>query len=309
MDEAASFYQSDAIIIMVLYNTSLELSDAFISLNAALNKVNPGLVLDMVVYDNSPKPVFNEQTKIRNWNVIYIHDPSNPGLSKASNEGFKIAITMKKKWILFTNPDTNFSEDYFLKLYTSVKNNPTIDLFAPILVSNGGIVSPAKFKFNRGTSLDNVTAGINDLTGRSILYSGMFISSVAFNNLGGFNNNIKLDFMDFYLIEKYKKKYDRFFLIDITCKHDLSSFEKNSSKLLRRFNYYCEGARNYSGSSLDYPSLFFLCFVRSVKFSLQFKNVSFIGVFLKKFVFARKLKDIDNISAHSVNKLKEINEI
>jgi GT2 family glycosyltransferase len=290
MSNRASFYQSDVAVVLVVYNTNFQNSEAFLSLNSALQKISADIVIDLILYDNSPVATFNSETRIKNWNITYIHDLSNPGLSKASNVGYEISVGLGKKWILFINPDTTFPEDYFLTLYDALVNNRSIQLFAPILLSNNLIVSPSKFILNRGAALPHVTAGVNGLKNRSILYSGMFISTSALAKCGGFNEHIKLDFMDFYIIEKYKKIYNEFFLLNMSCLHDLSSFETDEKKILRRFGYYCEGARNYCDGLSDFLTVSCICAVRTLNLTIKFKSRAFVPVFIKKFLFATKNK-------------------
>lgn len=270
-------------VIAVLYNTNFYDSDAYISLQKSLERLDPSLKLSYYIYDNSITADSENLEKFKADNIIYVNDPSNPGLSKPSNDGAILAKNNGKKWLLFTNPDTFYDVEYFSKLYRSYLENVQTELFSPILVSDQHIVSPADYKHFVGSSPKKVITGINDLHNKLILYSGMFITINAFERTGGFNNQIKLDFMDCYFSENYKNLYKTFFLLDVNCVHDLSSSEKNIEKVLRRFGFYCEGAYHFSKSMKETIQLFILCFLRALKLCYKFKTVRFIPVPFKKF--------------------------
>lgn len=125
--------------------------------------------------------------------------------------------------------------------------------------------------------------GINDLEKKLILYSGIVVSTEAFYVSGGFNDKIKLDFMDCYFSENYRKTYTVFYLLDLKCKHDLSSTETNVNKVLTRFGYYCEGAKYFASSKLNYTLLLFICLIRAIKLSFRFRNNKFLTIVFNVF--------------------------
>ncbi len=95
-------YQSNAnaiLAVLVLYKSRLEDSATFVSLSSSLK--NSNAKMDIVVYDNSPTPMVTESEHISdNWRIHYLHDETNPGVSKAYNEGFRIARKLQKRWLL-----------------------------------------------------------------------------------------------------------------------------------------------------------------------------------------------------------------
>lgn len=268
-------------IVMVLYKSTLEDAAAFQSLRKALPK--NVAVPDFYVFDNSPNPVYPEGMPPE-WSFIqYRHDPTNPGLSKPSNEGVARAAANGKKWILFTNPDTEYPREYFQALLDAVSKQPDMPLLVPVLLSESRIVSPAAYRFFIGRSPSSVTYGGNDMAGKLVLYSGMCISVTAFYKAGGFNDKIKLDFMDNFFTERYAQVYPAFFLLDIRCQHHLSSSETNVQKVLQRFRFYCEGARQMATGRLVYLWLLMVCMGRALKFTMRFRNAGFVSTVSKVF--------------------------
>ena len=105
-------FQEGLIAIVVIYNMELAHSKTFQSLNKALKKKNQ--ILDLMVYDNSPNKQFHsEEFQLESFQVFYVSDINNPGVSKAYNTGFKRAESMGKKWMLLLDQDTDFPENVF----------------------------------------------------------------------------------------------------------------------------------------------------------------------------------------------------
>lgn len=274
-------------VVLVLYKTNFYTCPAFVSISQSAKMRGIENMLDYFVFDNSPEPTFNDKVRMQKDGIKFKYDSTNPGLSKPSNDGAALAREHGKKWILFTNPDTTYPLDYFEVLYTTLMQNTEVEMFAPVLISNSDIVSPARYNFFIGSSPENVTFGINFLRKKLVLYSGMFVTLEAFFNCGGFNDKIKLDFMDCYFSENYRKHYSRFYLLNATCQHDLSSYEKNIEKVLNRFRYYCEGAKYFASSKINSVFLFFICILRSIKLGIKFRSYRFLKAVFSVF-FSRQ---------------------
>jgi len=280
-------YQSNAnaiLAVLVLYRTRLEDSETFISLSNSLK--NSNLRMDIVVYDNSPTPMVTESDSIRdNWRIHYVHDETNPGVSKAYNEGFRIAKKLNKKWLLLLDQDTFFPENAFVEYSKAIQENPGICLFTPIVVSKNKIISPCRYFLNRGYSLRKVKPGVYNFHIKSLINSGMLIHVEAFGRAGGYNENIRLDFADHCFIDKYKANYSNFAVINLRCLQSFSGKQHLTlDSALARFAHYCEGARNRAVTKPDYFLLMLLTILRSAKLSLKYMNLQFFVTFYNCFL-------------------------
>jgi GT2 family glycosyltransferase len=280
---------NDTLAVLVLYNTELEHSESFISLSKNLE--NSGSKMDIVVYDNSPEPVYEKEASFENWNIHYFHDRSNPGVSKAYNEGFKIGKKLDKKWLLLLDHDTTFPEDALIKYFDAMDHYKNSVLFAPVLLMNNKIYSPSGYYLKRGFHLKSINAGLNTIRNRTLLNSGICISLDAFEKIGGFNEKVKLYFSDLNFIDRYRRHYTDFIVLDTICKHKMFTIEnKNAQNQLRRFMYFCEGARNSSDDCVDFCIYFSFAFLRAIKLSLKFKTFGFIMVFFHNFMKNKGIK-------------------
>ena len=278
----------DTLFVLVLYKLELRQSKSF---NSLLDQLKDSIsTVTFLIYDNSPESLYDSKNyQFSNIKLHYIHDKNNSGVSKAYNEGFELAKKLNKKWILLLDQDTNLSKNLICDYYTSIIKYPEIHLFVPMLKQDDRILSPCRFVFNRGVSFAHFLPGLHAFNKISVLNSGMLISTESFSKVGGFNEKIKLDFADFYFINKYKKKYHSFVVTNTTCIHELSSNEKNVDNILVRFKYYCQGARIYSEDILKFSNLLLLVFYRTIKLTFIHKKVSFIKEFILYFLLGVKI--------------------
>lgn len=279
-------YQSDAdgiIAVLVLYNTRLEDSITFTSLRNSLKKNN--LRMDILVYDNSPTPMVTESDFISdNWRIHYVHDKTNPGVSKAYNEGLGIARKLNKKWLLLLDQDTSFPQNAVVEYSKAIQENPDIYLLAPIVISINKIISPCRYFLNKGYCLRKVNPGVYNFHAKSLINSGMLINVEAFETAGGYNENVRLDFSDRFFISKYKTKYRNFSVINLRCFQNFSGTQRLTlESALARFAYYCEGARNKAVNKVDYLTLMLVTALRTVKLSLKYMNFRFFVIFHEYF--------------------------
>lgn len=282
-----NIYSIDTIYaIIVLYKYDLESSATVQSLNKSLER--SGLSLDLLVYDNNPKHERGEKTfRFGNFNVHYIYDPSNPGIGKAYNTGAAIASQKGKKWFLLLDEDTVFPVDGMDKYIQAVNTYQDQSLFAPVLKAGEIIISPSRYRWKRGFPVKSIDKGVHCLKTYSPINSGMLVEAGLFGLSGGYHNQIKLDFSDFYFIDKLKKHIRQFVVIDLVMEHSLSSVseKKELSVMLNRFIHYCTGAKYSAAEDIkSFPVFFAIVFLRAVKLGLSFRSFRFVGIFFKHFL-------------------------
>ncbi len=283
-------YQSvvrDFIVILVLYKCKLEESISFVSLSKILKYYE--LKLDLVIYDNSPNtiPTKNEKNIQKYWNIYYVHDETNPGVSKAYNSGFKTAEKLGKKWIFLLDQDTTFQLDSLLKYCEAITLHKDIGLFAPVLLTKKqSIWSPCFYYLKKGHNFHKIDKyGLQSIKNKSLLNSGLIISTSVYKRVGGYQETIPLDFSDHKFIDNYRKYYDNFVLVNTKCIHGISSeIKENSENALSRFTYYCQGARNSIETTTDAILFLVNTFLRMVKLTIKFRNYQFFIIFYQKFL-------------------------
>ena len=161
---------------------------------------------------------------------------------------------------------------------------PLLKLFAPILAGSEAIISPSRYFLGRGFHLKSVTPGVYSLKHVVPVNSGMLIDAAAFQTSGGYKEDVRLDFSDFKFIERFKKHYSSFAVIDLHCEQDFSGDKHSDLELTRRrYAFYCEGARNSIEGLTDWLVFPAVALARGLKLAWDFKSTSFFKVYLQYF--------------------------
>lgn len=267
-------FLDDLLIVIVLFEKKLHAAAAYTSIHAALNKF-PSFPT-IFIYDNSP-----EACPVESWQIIYLHDPANSGVSKAYNKASLLALKEHKKWMLFLDQDTLFDELFFRKLTEALCRHPECSVFVPEMVDDKGLVSPFYFTAGRGKRL-KATRKAFPLKDYRFINSGLLIGSSIFREAGGYDETIPLDFSDIDFGERLKKITRYFAVVDVRLKHHLSSTAKLPMKdALARFHYFCIGASRMGENCGKHRLYRMHTFLRSARLSVQYKSLKFFNVFLE----------------------------
>lgn len=268
--------------VVVLYKTSIADSATLASLSKSLERV--GGKMDLLVYDNSPDYNSGIGNISFRWKIYYIGNPSNPGISTAYNSGFCLAKEAGKRWLLFLDQDTSFPINTFEVYALAVQKHKAHHLFAPILVSGGGVRSPCNYKLMRGSPMKVVGAGVLGLRGKSLLNSGLLVSLHAFSLAGGYNEKIPLDFSDHDFIRRLANKQKEAIIINLTCGHSLSTdHSSDRHSVMRRFETYWQGGIVSANGLVDATFLRFWGAIKGIKYFLRCKDIKFIRILLRYF--------------------------
>lgn len=236
----AADFERDVLAVLVLYGRTLAESVTFRSLGEELRRA--GARLELFVYDNSP--VASPLAEAAEWRIEYRHDPSNPGVSHAYIEGARWAVARGKRWLLLLDQDTLFPPAALGAYHKAMCQSPAIELFAPVLRSGDRVVSPCGYRFPLGTALAQIEPGVQSLQGKSVLNSGMCVSVAAYQEVGGHDPRIGLDFSDHQFIDRFKRRYHSICVVPVECRHGFSGDQSTEvSNGLVRFHVYCRGAR------------------------------------------------------------------
>lgn len=285
--EGLQKFLDDVLAVLVLYRRDLADTETFASLSRALEKC--GSAMELCVYDNSPTPMALAGEQYPNWRIHYIHDPANPGVSRAYNAGFSLAQRLGKRWLLLLDQDTLFPGDALIHYSRGVEEQPDVALFAPLLMASGRICSPCRYLARTGFHLQNLAAGVQSLKGKAVLNSGMLVKTSAFGLIGGFDERIRLDFADFAFNDRFRQHYDTFCILPFECGHGFSGVDDMGiDAALQRFRFYCEGGRNSIRNAADAVLYALVVLMRCLRLTFRFRSLRFLEGYLRYFVKGRE---------------------
>lgn len=183
---------TDISIVVVLYN---ELPKPYIFDVKDCN---------IILVDNTP----NRNLKISGINIHYIPLFKNTGIAKALNVGLQTAKELSSKWVLTMDQDSELSPNMipeYIKFISS--NSEKIGLLAPLINMYAG---DEKQTSNTYCRIDEA------------ITSGSLISMEAFDNVGGFKEELFIDGVDFEFCWNLKKHgYSIYQLNSVVMQHQL----------------------------------------------------------------------------------------
>ena len=221
--------------IVVLYNVDFHETNVYHTLLSHMAGER------ILIYENSPEP---QNKCYESEQIIYYHDSHNGGVSAAYNYGATVARRLEDvNAVLLLDEDTQFESDYLSVLQTACQANPHINLFVPqMLYAEDKPFSPIHrgIHWHRGAMLNE---GIYNMKDYLPVNSGACIRLSAFEKVGGYNKDIRLDFADFDFFSRMSALYDTFYRVGSIARQSFSNEETRADILFRRYQFYIEGAR------------------------------------------------------------------
>lgn len=130
----------DISIIVVGYKSE----ETIVPFLDSIKKGQDGLNKEVIMVDNYPADKGADLAQKHPLKPTVIRNTENIGLSKAFNQGLKIA---HGEYILIINPDTRLVGKALKYLYDFAKKQPRLGAVAPRLLDNNGKIQPSCFKF------------------------------------------------------------------------------------------------------------------------------------------------------------------
>ncbi len=274
--------------VIVLYKTKLKDSSTYNTLNVSLKSSIVADSIDVVVYDNSPEAHLVESTDL--LNVVYYHDASNGGISKAYNYALSIAQENEIDWLLLLDQDSELPLDFIDNCLSDLRlhhDNFLIAAIVPTVYCGSKLISPCKVGW--GGKL----FPIKDHSTRVPLYeitainSGALVKVAFLDSIGGFSNEFWLDMLDHWLFRTIYCKEMNVVVGHNKIYHDLSI--NNYSKIsLERYQNIISAESHFSLTH------------RSVLHRTVFRIR--LAVRVLKFIFIHKRTDLSSMTLSYVFK-------
>ena len=214
------------VVVIVLYQQRFSQSPSFDLLMKAVKEKK----IQLVVYDNSPvkqlEPLL-EQDK----DISYYHDPSNPGLATAYNYALNHA-QQNIRYFDTLDHDSQLTATYFDTLLT-IDWTDELVAAVPLVYAGSNQISPVFADRYINRQVEKVDR--SQLSQRRIMAinSGAVFSIKFLKEIGGFNLDFPLDFLDhwlFWTIYQFKKTV---FILPEKMEHDLSVLDYQKVSVTR----------------------------------------------------------------------------
>lgn len=273
---------NESLIVVVVYNKKIN-SLAWVFSAQANGK-------HVFIYDNSL--VQQDVPVTSDASIYYEHDSGNSGVSRAYNRAALKAKELGLDRILILDQDTVFDLEVLNEYERVYKKYGDRFIYAPVVKNEVGdkVYSPAHCKrfIGKVQTIDEfVFEEVYSLGGKSLINSGLMIPLRIFDMIGGYNENLKLDFSDVYFIEQYKKINPEIILAGVYLKHSISGDEgKDFTREYNRFKYYCSAAGEI-GRVLD-STVIWAPLRRLIRLTVKYKTFAFFKIFYESYIISSK---------------------
>jgi rhamnosyltransferase len=267
-------FLEQVLVVIVLYRQALKNSKAIAAIEGLRQKQQ--CKVSMFVYDNSPE---SENPQLAD--CTYVHDPSNPGVSRAYNSAFKYAKKQGFKLLLLLDQDSFIPFETFLAYKDAFTNNNGGHVFAPTAKSGTTVYSPFIFFYGRGKQVRFMRPGNYPLSKYKIINSGLLITAEAFEKAGGYDENYGLDLSDIVFCDRLAKANYSFTLINGVLMHEHSSKDKHNENTKMRFEKFLNALDLYRVQHAFRLAYWHGGFSRAIKLTTKHRSLWYVQQFFK----------------------------
>ena len=171
--------------------------------------------LTLMVYDNSPEA--QRDSFFLDKHVTYVHDASNPGLAQAYNKALKAATDFD--WLLLLDQDTKVTLDYFAEIKNTAPDKDVVAL-VPRIFSENRQISPVYSEQYIKKTTQHPNSGVQEKV--MAINSASVLRVVFLKEIGGFNLEFPLDFLDHWLYWRIGEAGKKVQILETVLKHNLS---------------------------------------------------------------------------------------
>ncbi|PLR90790.1 glycosyltransferase [Bacillus sp. T33-2] len=222
--------------VIVLYKLKVEQSNTFRSLKDTLLVEDRQLDnIELILYDNSPQAQEFNIDQYRNINITYKHDARNLGISTAYNYALSIAKANGSEWLLLLDHDTEITNEYMKQIMDLNEMNEHIVGVIPRIISENVMISPVYSNTLRPLHVKRPVAGIQEQPVMAI-NSGTLLRVKFLEQIGGFNDEFPLDYLDHWLFHQIYETGYKVWLLNTMLEHELSVMDYSRVSITRYKN-------------------------------------------------------------------------
>jgi rhamnosyltransferase len=217
------------IAVVITYNASPNYRDNLLSY---INQVDKVIIVDNGSLEPTITMLNNLQQEFKD-KIKIIYNQENQGIAEAQNAGIAIALTLKCKFILFFDHDSQAKNDMVEKLTFAYEDLTKQGYNVGIVGASSVDKNCPDHKNKFITSKDNIffkkslfSETSNYLDVLCVISSGSMIKSELFGKIGDFRSEFFIDYVDFeYCLRAIDAGYNVFAVKDAILYHQLGNMK------------------------------------------------------------------------------------
>ena len=168
-------------------------------LKACVSSLLPQVEKIIIVKNSSEKLDFPE---FKNEKIIQIQLEKNFGIAYAQNRGIEKSIELGSEWILLSDQDTVFPENYVVDFEKKIKSFGKSKIYAPTFFNE---VKNQKEPVSVSMLKSVVQSGSDAVKVLHAISSGMIFCKEDFQKIGGMKEELFIDYVDFEFCWRARK--------------------------------------------------------------------------------------------------------
>lgn len=260
----------DILIVIVLYNCDYEFSSSFNTISLELDKLKLPNSPELFIYDNSPITFPSRIPKSSLFNITFVRDVHNSGISRAYELALKHANEFGHEWLLLLDQDSLVTKNYISEIKSILFSSldPKIVSIIPNVFSQKDNFRLSPMKVFPGNYCRPILLESGVITKRiTALNSGSIIKVSFLNTFNIFPNKYFLDMLDHFIYRSIYQNDLYVFLMKSFIQHNLSvqsAYEQNISidryRQILQAEYLLINEDAFYGRSIYIFRLFFRVF-------------------------------------------------
>lgn len=222
--------------------------------------LNSNIDIKLILIDNSPTDEL--LSLVKSNEIIYVHNPSNPGFGAAHNIAIEKSKSIGADYHFVINPDVFFEGDVIEKMVKYAQENPNIGMMMPQILSEDGSIQylPKLLPSPLSVIMRKIKSPkiyyedfINDYELRyvdsDIIYSAPILSGCftlfnvkALKKIGGYDDRFFMYFEDWDLSRRMHKEYKTLYYPKVSVYH---GYESGANKSWRLFKIFIKSMLTY----------------------------------------------------------------
>jgi GT2 family glycosyltransferase len=220
-------------MVVVLYKQKIEESKTFRTLMDALTSIDKDIKeTKLILYDNSPEEQEFQADQYEKIAIRYIHDSRNLGIVAAYNYALSVAKENGSEWLLLFDHDTEITSEYLGTMLSLREEDHNVAAVVPKINSENTMISPVYSHSLRPLQGEKPTVGLQERPVMAI-NSGSLIRVQFLTEVGGFNKDFPLDYLDHWLFHEIYAKSYKVRLLNVSLEHELSVMDYSRVSLAR----------------------------------------------------------------------------
>ena len=219
----------------------------------------------IIMVDNSETQL-NDDDELKDFiakhGIAYIHNGKNLGLSKAYNQALEYALhdseDPNRDFLMLLDDDTDLTYPYMHEIYAAYKEaslpensaedklEKKINVITGLIESGGRPMSPI-YRFRFSYSEKNCITTPGTYENICCISSGMAVRLSALEKVGGFEESLFLDMIDYTLMYQLnRRKFNNVQVVNAKLEQSFSGRQlKPRREVMARYNIYCKDFTRY----------------------------------------------------------------